>query len=60
MNIFGTKGYSVLLSGDRFALMLPLGKWLTVLGCPSEISGSLKIHRCLGTNSKDFEPVLYF
>lgn len=59
MNISGTKGYSVLLSGDSFALMLPLGKRLIVLGCPSEeICESLKIHRCLGTNSKDFEPVL--
>ena len=42
INIFGTKGYSVLLSGHSLAVLLPLGKWLTGLGCPSEICGSLK------------------
>ena len=42
IHIFGTKRYFVLLSGHSLAVLLPLGKWLTVLGCPSEICGSLK------------------
>lgn len=53
MNIFGTKGYFVLLLGTHlFALMLPLGKWFTVPVCPSEMCAILKIYRCIGKNTK--------
>lgn len=56
MNIFGIKGYFVLLFGDLFVLMLFLGKRFIVFGCLlEEICESLKIYRCLGINFKDFE-----